>query len=398
MEANSKKKISSTDIKKLEEIGSGSYGQIYSVLNVKTKQVLALKRILKEKFKNDKKLEELLLNEINFLTNLNNNNIIKLYDFIDSPHNLNLLLEYCNGGNLSDYNTYLKDNKKVMNEKTLQKIIAQISSGLKYLHDHNIIHRDIKLENILINFDEIKNTEENYKKINYSERNFDNSAFTLKIADLGLSKNIAETNVASTICGSPLTMSPDLFSNERCYNTKADLWSLGVITYQLLIGDPPFDGLSINSVIFQIKDGIYNYPNNMCVSYEIISFINGLLQFNPEKRFNWEQILNHPFLTGDVEKFHFINLENIDKNNLQFDAKKTDNFDNYIWLPFISKNCENLDKISVHNFNDNQNKDDTNNNKKNNNFEDNEKEQLYKIVLLSDDFNVDEGYIKSKFS
>ena len=86
MEANSKKKISSTDIKKLEEIGSGSYGQIYSVVNVKTKQILALKRILKEKFKNDKKLEELLLNEINFLTNLNNNNIIKLYDFIDSPH------------------------------------------------------------------------------------------------------------------------------------------------------------------------------------------------------------------------------------------------------------------------------------------------------------------------
>ena len=192
--------------------------------------------------------------------------------------------------------------------------------------------------------------------------------------------------------------SPDLFSNDRCYNTKADLWSLGVITYQLLIGDPPFDGLSVNSVIFQIKDGIYNYPNNISVSYEIISFINGLLQFNPEKRFNWEQILNHPFLTGDVEKFHFINLENIDKNNLQFDAKKTDNFDNYIWLPFISKNCENLDKISVHNFNDNQNKDDTNNNKENNNCYDNEKEQLYKIVLLSDDFNVDEGYIKSKFS
>ena len=198
MEANSKKKISSTDIKKLEEIGSGSYGQIYSVVNVKTKQILALKRILKEKFKNDKKLEELLLNEINFLTNLNNNNIIKLYDFIDSPHYLNLLLEYCNGGNLSEYSTYLRDNKKVMNEKTLQKIIAQISSGLKYLHDHNIIHRDIKLENILINFDEIKNTEENYKKINYSERNFDNSNYTLKIADLGSSKNISETNVAST--------------------------------------------------------------------------------------------------------------------------------------------------------------------------------------------------------
>jgi serine/threonine protein kinase len=120
--------------------------------------------------------------------------------------------------------------------------------------------------------------------------------------------------MGSTILGTPLYMSPDVVERldnktNKKYNTSADLWSLGVITYELLTGTTPFVGAKYEEVFQNIEKGSYKLPKKLKPSIEIISFINGLLQYYPEKRYDWEQIKQHPFLTKNVEDFNFVDLE-----------------------------------------------------------------------------------------
>ena len=128
--------------------------------------------------------------------------------------------------------------------------------------------------------------------------------------------------MGSTILGSPLYMSPDMVErlddkSTKKYNTSADLWSLGVITYELLTGTTPFTGTEFKEVFKKIENGLYKLPNKLKPSIEIISLINGLLQYYPEKRLNWEQIKEHPFLTKNVSEFTKIDTTN---PNNKFDA------------------------------------------------------------------------------
>jgi serine/threonine-protein kinase ULK/ATG1 len=177
---------------------------------------------------------------------------------------------------------------------------------------------------------------------------------TIKIADLGYSTELGTSGVASTLCGTPINMAPDiinLFNNpnkEQKYNNKVDLWSLGTITYELLIGVPPFYASTHLELFEMVKKGIYSLPNNLRLSIEAISFINGLLQFYPEKRFNWEDIKNHPFITNSYKTFHFVDLKTIDtdfKNpeQLQVDTR---NCENFVWLLFQTNFSKlDLDKV-----------------------------------------------------
>ena len=170
-----------------------------------------------------------------------------------------------------------------------------------------------RIENILINFDKYPNLAIKGKlppKVKYENISLSDS-FTIKIADLGFSKNIEVSNITATVLGTPINMSPDIVNNyvsdeTKSYNTSVDLWSLGAITYELLTGKQAFSGSQFQEVFKQIMEGKYTLPSSMVVSVEIISFINGLLQFYPEKRLNWEQIKTHPFLTKSTENFTYI--------------------------------------------------------------------------------------------
>ena len=109
-------------------------------------------------------------------------------------------------------------------------------------------------------------------------------------------------------------MSPDIMgismgtSENKPYDNKVDLWSLGVITYELLTGQPPFLGNDIKEIYKQIMEGKFKFPGNLIASIEIITFINGLLQYSPQKRLDWSKIKNHDFLTKNVKDFTFIEL------------------------------------------------------------------------------------------
>ena len=339
----------------IEVIGKGASGKVYLSVDERKNELLAIKAIPNEYLKKEDGVVRIKRELIN-LHKLKHKNIIQIKGYEATKNNTYIALEYCNGGNLLQYQKfYQKTTKTTLNEFYIQKLMKQITAGLEYMHSKKIIHRDIKLENILLNFDKYQNIAIKGNlppKVKYENISLSDS-FTVKIADLGFSKDIENSDVTATILGTPINMSPDIIQNyvsteTKSYNTSVDLWSLGAITYELLTGKQAFSGKEHEKVFKLIMEGKYTLPSSLVVSVEIISFINGLLQFYPEKRLNWEQIKSHPFLTKDVNNFTFIELKSIadeDKKNIELNSK---NCDNLLWILFKGKKLDlNLDKINM---------------------------------------------------
>jgi len=351
------KKLAKKNIKYyhlIEQIGKGATGKVWLAVDERKNELLAIKAIPNEYLKKEEGKTR-IKSELENLHKLKHKNIIQIRGYEATKNNTYIALEYCNGGNLHEYQKfYQKTTKTTLNELYIQKIMKQITAGLEFMHLNKIIHRDIKLENILINFDKYPNLAIKGKlppKVKYENISLSDS-FTIKIADLGFSKNIEVSNITATVLGTPINMSPDIVNNyvsdeTKSYNTSVDLWSLGAITYELLTGKQAFSGSQFQEVFKQIMEGKYTLPSSMVVSVEIISFINGLLQFYPEKRLNWEQIKTHPFLTKSTENFTYIELKSIaegDKKNIELNSK---NCYNLLWILFKGKLNLGLDKLNM---------------------------------------------------
>ena len=332
----------------IEIIGEGKASKVYIGIDDKNNQIVAVKRLPKKSL--NERLIKNLRRELNILHKLENPKIISLKNFKKTANNLYIILEYCNGGDLDTYSkNYISKNKRPLNEFYIQKIIQQIAPAIEYMHSNNIIHRDIKLENILINFDNYPNILKSGKlppKLKFEDMSL-NKSFTLKISDLGYAKDYVNDIEGSTLMGNPKYISPDILEQKgdiKKYNTSTDLWSLGVITYELLTGTTLFIGNTPDEIIQNIKNKIYNIPKKLRTSVEIISFINGLLQYNPEKRLNWEQINSHPFLTKNVNDFTFIDLEMTTEEEQNVKGK---DIGNLLWFFFKNKNLNiNIDTLN----------------------------------------------------
>ena len=138
----------------VKKIANGTYSEIYLTSKQGSKEKYATKKIEIEMFTKNPKAKSYLDNEINILKEINHPNIVKLYDIKDTSQYIYLVTEYCNGGGLSDcLEEYQKRNNKPFPENIVQYIMKQIVSALSYLHNKKILHRDIKLDNILVNFD-----------------------------------------------------------------------------------------------------------------------------------------------------------------------------------------------------------------------------------------------------
>ena len=339
----------------LKEIGKGTTGTVYEAVDDSNGRKYAIKSIASAKLEN-KRIMDNFKRELKLLHGLNHLNIIKISGIEKTVNNTYLILEYCNGGNLYEYLTFCKQkNNSPLAENEIQFVIRQIINGLEYMHKNKIIHRDIKLENILLNFNSVSNiyiqNQEN-SKLDYSKLSlFD---CTIKIADLGYARELDGSNLASTICGTPMTMAPDVIQfGDRKYNSKADLWSLGAICYELLTGALPFSGNNFNNLIENVMKGKYSFPKTLKISIECVLFINGLLQFYPNKRYDWFQISDHPFIINDTSSFHIIDLEKIDLDNKDCEKFQNDTKDcgNFLWILFKSSlNDISLDKIDSENF------------------------------------------------
>ena len=300
----------------LYPIDNGKKPHVYKVLDKKSNNIYAAKKIERKSLNDDSKTSYFYC-EYTLYHSLSFENIIHLEkEMVQTRNNYYFLLEYCNGKSLDHFmKEYEKRTKKKLNEFYIKKLLNQIITGLSFLHSSHFIHRDIKLQNIFINFDDFKPTE---KEEDYSKFNLDQK-FSIKIGDFGLSKFLIKGEYANSKVGTPFTVAPEVVnSNGKGYNEKADLWSLGAITYDLIIG---YDHNN-REILNKLEKGIFYIPNHKKISIEIISFIYGLLQPNPQKRFNWEMIKSHPFIINEEKNFTYINIETNNNEDLEIDCNK----------------------------------------------------------------------------
>lgn len=235
-----------------ETIGYGSFSIIYKGTIRNTNTQIAIKKITKivdSKYIN---------NEISLMKKISHQNILKLYDIIIQPNNeIYLILEYCSGGDLSKYIL----SKEVVYDK---KYFNEIINGFKYLYQNDVLHRDIKPQNILIH---------------------ENS---IKISDFGFAKAYEENELLSTFCGSPLYMAPEILKNKD-YANSSDVWSLGVILYELLVKEHPYSVESRKDLYFLVRNG-FNINYNKIYDKYYRQFIQLLLVEDPDIRCDWKTL------------------------------------------------------------------------------------------------------------
>lgn len=237
-------------------------------------------------------------NELNVNEEINHDNIIKLITKKEILNDIYLLYECTNGGSLGNYfKKYMEQFNKPFPEEIVQYIMRQLSSGLKYLHENHIIHRCFDLDNIYLDFENLED-----------KKNFELSKTKFKIGNFHFSKKLEDDQLAHSYVGVPAYMDPHILfnsdqQNDEGYDYKVDIWSLGVDCYELLTGITPFDGESVEELVLKVKEGTYKIPNSLNLSKEAVSFISGILQYSNDKRLKIDDIINHEFLTKNVDQF-----------------------------------------------------------------------------------------------
>jgi len=257
-----------------KEIGRGTFSIVKEATQKATGEKYALKFIDK-KFVDQEDLV-LLRREIDIMKKVSHKNVLSLKEIYESKDNITLVMELVTGGELF----FKIVERGSYSEKDASNIIRQILDGVKYLHSLGICHRDLKPENLLVStVDDVE---------------------TIKIADFGLSKVFAGGQQLETSCGTPDYAAPEVLLGEKAYDNSVDLWSVGVITYVLLCGYPPFYATSQPALFEKIIKANYNFPNPewSVISDTAKDFIKNLLLLDPKKRLTAEQCLEHPFLKG----------------------------------------------------------------------------------------------------
>ena len=316
-------KLGSYTIEKL--LGEGSFGKVHLTRKEGDSKKYATKELDREEI-DSSEAKKYLINEIRILQSLNHPNIVKFVDIKKTKKHYYIMMEFCNGGELSkNLEKYMIKNGTAFPEELVQHFMRQIIDAFKYIHGKKIIHRDVKLDNILLNFD---NEED--------KKNFNLMKAQVKIIDFGFSCIYNE--IKKSILGSPINMDPLILkkltdstgaTRELGYDMSADIWSIGTICYEMLIGKSAFDSNDIKELSDKIEKGAYKVPTN--ISAELVSFLNGMLQYEGKNRLNAEQLSRHAFLTKDVKQFKRINLNEI-SNKIEDNQIEVDTHENKTFL------------------------------------------------------------------
>ena len=255
-------------------LGTGSFGSVYEAKNTIFQNIVAMKVINKDP--NNELDEQEIRNEIDILKKLSHPNIVKIYEFYVSNSHYYIVTEFCRDGELFSY------IKNKYSERQLAVLFYQVFSGLWYLHDNKILHRDIKLENIMI-----------------SQKEKDNETgeelFWVKIIDFGTAKIFEKNKKEKDVVGSSYYIAPEVLKQN--YNEKCDTWSVGVILYMMLVGRAPFDGKDDEEIILKINSADYNSkePKLMKHSPEVRDLVSKLLQKDTDKRYSAKEAIAHPW-------------------------------------------------------------------------------------------------------
>ena len=221
------------------------------------------------------------MNEIENMKICENKYSVKFYESFENENILAIVMELCDN-NLSNI---LIKKKEGFNIKEIYEIMYQLNKTFKIMRENRIVHRDIKLDNILIK---------------YEKNNILN--FICKLTDYGISKKMNDFTICKTYAGTAITMAPEILKNEglnKEYDEKCDLWSIGVIIYQLYFKRPPFIGNNEYSILNLIK----NQGKKLLEKtgyYQLDDLITKLLIEDPKKRLNWDEYFNHSFFKDEI--------------------------------------------------------------------------------------------------
>ena len=248
-----------------QKLGEGTFGVVRIATHIITGEKVAVKildkqKILKESDKS--RLEK----EIKILKMLHHNNIVHLYNVIQTSSKIYLVMEYIEGKELFDYIIH----KRRLSELEACKFYQQLISGIEYLGKLKIAHRDLKPENLLLD-----------KKKN------------IKLVDFGLSNIYKNTELLSTACGSPSYAAPEMLSGVKYNGLNVDIWSSGIVLYAMICGSLPFEDPNNDNLYKKIKQGIFKTPE--FISEKAKDFLHRILNIDPSKRYNIEQIKEHPW-------------------------------------------------------------------------------------------------------
>ena len=210
------------------------------------------------------------MSEIRIHRSLHHTNVVAFEHFFEDTENVYILLEMCQNQTLNE----LLKRRKRLTELEVQCYLVQMISGIKYLHTHRVIHRDLKLGNLFLT-DKMEE----------------------KIGDFGLATKLEfEGDRKRTICGTPNYIAPEIIDGKQGHSYEVDIWSLGVIVYTLLIGKPPFETSDVKTTYRRIKMNAYSFPDHITISSQSRDLITKILNLDPSKRPTLDEILEHPFL------------------------------------------------------------------------------------------------------
>ena len=287
-----------------ESLGKGQFGHVFRCrLKEDAQQQLAVKIIQKKQL--NPRLFTNLKNEINILAKIESKYVIKLVDIQRTENNFYLFMELCNGGDLDK----LKEIRGKFSETEARLMLQQLVLGFQEIYKQKVMHRDLKLANILVNFPgkdlSFKEAplEQRPERLRETLKHMDLVAnrIEVKIADLGFAREMQYEDLSQTMCGTPLVMAPEVL-NGRLYNHKADVWSLGIVFFEMLTGFTPFTGRDKNDLRRNLEKGVYKLPKTLKLSLQGLHFLNGCLQFDQEKRLTWQELVSHPYITADPLK------------------------------------------------------------------------------------------------
>ncbi|PSS03827.1 Serine/threonine-protein kinase ATG1 [Coniella lustricola] len=305
------------------KIGKGSFATVYSGTHKKTGALVAIKSVELGKLKG--KVKENLYTEIKILQTLRHPHIVALHECVETPSHIHLMMEYCELGDLSLFikkREYFHTHPATMdmarkypgapngglNEVIIHHFLKQLASALEFLREKNLIHRDIKPQNLLLLPSPVWRERDKETRLILSASHDSlipaaglRSLPMLKLADFGFARVLPSTSLAETLCGSPLYMAPEILRYER-YDAKADLWSMGTVLYEMAAGRAPFRATNHVELLRKIEAGndSIKFPRETVLSADMKNLIRALLKRSPVERISFEAFFKHELVTAPI--------------------------------------------------------------------------------------------------
>lgn len=254
-----------------EVLGKGAFGKVILGVHVLTGLKVAVKMIEKSYMQEERRRRK-VFQEILAMRSIKSPYVLPLYEVFESTNHLLLVIEYAPGGDLLHY----VKNKTRLTEAESAYFLRQLVEGLKACHARNIIHRDVKLDNILL----------------------DSSKTKLKLCDFGVCRVLKKGELINEHCGTPAYLAPEIIANVDYDGYCVDVWSLGVTLYAMVTGTLPFKAKNLPDLQKAILKGTFDLPSHL--SSQCCSLLRGLLQLVPRQRMTLDQISEHPWLAYEV--------------------------------------------------------------------------------------------------